>query len=382
MKDGPRTSPAEALLREAEDAASAGQWEISLARAETALHLGSVDHRGPSLRLRALEALSAAALVAQRPMEHTPLLKRESRSTTPPGRSTVNGVASLPESSPATPFPRGTVEQFVERAEALAPFPAIATQILAATDDDGASAHDLARWISSDPTIAASVLRLANSAQYHRSRHVETVREAVVLLGAREVRSLAVASVLMSSSAAVQVVNYQDYWRFALMVGFLAELQAVLSGKGREVAFTAGVVQDIGLIALDLVDPDGLRAVLQLAPAPGRRRLEERESSVFGFSSADLGMQLVARWGFPESLVRVVEKRHARLADLREQDQVVEYVVKARIFARSSGLSDGVEQSEAKRPPEEWTRPPLAEAIERVGGIDGLSTRIDELIAA
>jgi HD-like signal output (HDOD) protein len=371
---------AQTLLSQGESAADAHDWETAIARADTVLHLGSTDCRAPALRLRALEALSATALreatthASAGPGEVRSLLELRGLADQRGCGATGLGINANAE------YPRGTLEEVAARVTELAPLPVVASEVLTITNDDTASTDDLSKWISSDSALTASVLRLANSAYYGRSRHVETVREAVVLLGIREVRTIAMTSLLVDTLSNVATIDYKSYWRFSLTVGLLAEMQALVSGRGRELAFAAGVLHNIGMLALDIADSAGLREAATIDPAPGLRRFEDRERHVFGFTSADLGAQLAANWGFPESLTRAIALHHSRLSELAGTELTVEYVVKARVFARASGLSDGIESNVPRGLPDEWAGPTLNSAVDMVGGIEGITNRIDALL--
>ncbi len=87
-----------------------------------------------------------------------------------------------------------TLDQLVGEISELRPLPAVATSILQLTEHDRFSAHELASAIGADQALTAKLLRLANSAYYGFPRTIGSVRDAVVLLGFRTVRSTTLAS--------------------------------------------------------------------------------------------------------------------------------------------------------------------------------------------
>ena len=63
--------------------------------------------------------------------------------------------------------------------------PQTLVEVLRVTDDPQTSAYDLSRIILRDAPITTRLLRMANSAIYGRSGNVNTVHQAVMLLGFR-----------------------------------------------------------------------------------------------------------------------------------------------------------------------------------------------------
>ena len=59
-----------------------------------------------------------------------------------------------------------TIDELLQRVEALAPLPHVATRVIQATEEDTFSAYDLAAIIATDTALTAKVLRVANSPFY------------------------------------------------------------------------------------------------------------------------------------------------------------------------------------------------------------------------
>jgi HD-like signal output (HDOD) protein len=173
-----------------------------------------------------------------------------------------------------------------------------------------------------------------------------------VVLGAREVRALTLATCVMDGLGDSYVISSGEFWRFSVTVALLAELLARMDRVINGNAFTVGILHGIGLLALDLYWPDGLQEVLSIDD-PQLRRASDRERAVFGFTSAEVGAELALRWRLPRPIVQAIANQGVRLDELERTDRLSRYLVRARIFARFSGLSDGLERSQnhARRPP-------------------------------
>lgn len=256
----------------------------------------------------------------------------------------------------------------------LRPLPPVAARVLAIAESEHFSAHELAAAISSDPALTATVLHLANSAYYGFPRRISTVRDAVVLLGFRAIRSATLAACVVEALPGGRTVQHDAFWRFSLTVGLLAETLAKSSRCHADEAFTAGVLHNIGRLALDQARPEELRRCAVLARQAGIS-LADAERAVLGFTDADLGGALARRWNFPASLAQAVERHQQALDSLEDRDSLSGLVIRAREYARARGLTDGLEQPALAAPAVEWTVPPLATLLEQGGGLDGLSQR-------
>src|SRR5690606_15221629 len=131
----------------------------------------------------------------------------------------------------------------------LQPLPVVAVRVLEISEGEQFSAHELAQAISSDQALTAKLLRLSNSAYYGFPRRIGTVRDAVVLLGFRAVRSATLASCVIDTLPGGRVIDTMTAWRYSVVVGLLAEVLARASRRHQDEAFTAGVLHNIGRLA-------------------------------------------------------------------------------------------------------------------------------------
>lgn len=109
-------------------------------------------------------------------------------------------------------------------------------------DDDLTDAEDLARVAATDPALTARTLDVANSAFYQQRTVAATIRDAFVVLGSREVRSIVVASCLLGASPRTNAIIRNAFWRFSFVVGMLADIIARSRDSWTGEAFTAAVM--------------------------------------------------------------------------------------------------------------------------------------------
>ncbi len=278
-----------------------------------------------------------------------------------------------------SPEGRSRLRAVVNRTVELTPLKTAATRAIQMAEDEHSAAMDLATVISSDPALTAKLLRLANSAYYGYSRQISNVREAVILLGMRTVRSVAISSAIIDAFGGAQATEHFDpdlFWAHSVCVGLVAEAIARnMRGARPEDAFTAGVVHDIGKLAVMTCEP-------QLFDELNRMVVEDRvpygqaELRVLGFGHEHAGSRLAERWKFPISLVDAIANHHS--GTFTEDGRTLGDCVAAADFAcNRAGLAAGYDwvRDESRRS-DASLPPPYEEAISRIrGGIPALEEK-------
>jgi HD-like signal output (HDOD) protein len=284
--------------------------------------------------------------------------------------------------APAPDEHNDALEEVLLEVAELRALPAVAARVIEIAGGEKFSAHELAQAVASDQALTAKMLRLANSAYYGYPRKITTVRDAVVLLGFRAVRSAALASCVIDTLPG-QSSNIEGarFWQFSVTVGMLAEVMSTAHHRHMDEAFTAGVLHNIGRLALDQHRPRELMAVTTLA-VQKKISMPEAEKAVLGFTDAELGGALAAHWNFPEELVHAVAQHHLQPDMIEDGDSLAAFVARARIFVRASGLSDGLERRQRAEPDPEWRVPPLSKALHQVGGMPGVQQRVEAFVAS
>lgn len=193
----------------------------------------------------------------------------------------------------------------------LPPLAPAAGQLLSLLGRDTVDIVELERTICHEPTLAGRVLRLANSPFFGFSGRVGSLREACLLLGARTLTQMAMAAAVMQQMPVDDtLLEAKALWRHALVTGAIAKLLAGETGGDEEQAFAAGLMHDLGKLALASYFPAEYRQVLQHREVAGGL-LQEAEQAVLGFDHAAVGERLARKWHFPEALVLAVGYHHS-----------------------------------------------------------------------
>jgi putative nucleotidyltransferase with HDIG domain len=192
----------------------------------------------------------------------------------------------------------------------LPAIPAIAGKVMTIANDSNASAEDLRKIIEQDPTLAARVLKVANSSLYGFGRQIETLRHAVTLLGFRTVECLVMAASLRDTFkhfGLAEKLMWEHSTYTGVVAGKLASYKQIQ--VDRESGFTAGLLHDLGKIALSNVFRERYQRVVARTYNEGCAAIDaEREE--FGFDHAVLGARVAEKWNLPASLVNAIRYHH------------------------------------------------------------------------
>lgn len=204
-----------------------------------------------------------------------------------------------------------SVAQVLDKLGQLPVMPAVVQDVINSFDDPNLDVKDLAEKISHDQGLSSKVLRVANSSFYGLSRQVATIHDAVVVLGFGSIRSLVMAASFVHAfpHASPGLFDRKQFWHHSLCVAACARVLARCCRQNTEVAFTAGLLHDVGLLVLDDCLHDSFNAVLKRLGKDGGN-LYALEREMLGFDHAQIGAEMAKRWNFPASIQQVIQSYH------------------------------------------------------------------------
>ena len=208
------------------------------------------------------------------------------------------------------------VKQVISNINNLPTPPIVFQQIQKALSEEDASAAQVAAILQEDPAISAKVLRLTNSAFYGLPREIETVKQAVVIIGMEAVRNLVLsASVLDMFHGDSFDRQYQDhFWRHSLAVASASRLVAGKSDTNEPVdidaSFSAGLLHDIGKIIIACYLPDEFKQLVERRQTDTTTSDYDLEEMVFGYNHAQIGGFLGTQWKLPTKLQHAIVFHH------------------------------------------------------------------------
>ena len=194
--------------------------------------------------------------------------------------------------------------------------PGTAVRVLELCRQDDATIQSIADSIMSDPALSGRLLKYANSSIVGAGREVTSVREAVLLLGLRTVKVTALGFSLASPDFKPRCPEFdlEQFWSesFVTAVG-ARRIAGQYIRSDKEEAFTAGLLSQIGRLALAHGVPDEYRAVLQRVK--NGACVAEAEREVLGIDHPHFGAALLADWKIPDVLVQAVGQQQKALQD-------------------------------------------------------------------
>lgn len=193
--------------------------------------------------------------------------------------------------------------------------PSIVPKLLLILQDDEASVSEIAAVISHEPSLTSRILRVANSAYYGFSGQVSDLKKAVMLIGLRMVKSLALSIPIVHrfpTGSSTGFFSQTDLWIHSLAVGTLAQWLAQQRRHVRaETLFLAGTLHDIGKIVFSEYFGPSFEQALTSVQTGRCRYLFEAESEVFGMDHSQLTALILERWKFPSPIIEPIAFHHA-----------------------------------------------------------------------
>ncbi len=193
--------------------------------------------------------------------------------------------------------------------ESLPPFPAVALRALNVLAGTETSLRELCDVVRPDPVFSAEILRLANSPLVAFTKQVTNVLQASMLLGFQRLRRLVITVGLRSylDSASAQLLH--SCWRHSVACALIAEKTAKQSPVDRDLAYTGGILHDIGRVVLTSINPESYAALLARLP-DGPTEMLRREREVFGIDHCQAGSRLVLAWHLPDEFSAITLHHH------------------------------------------------------------------------
>ncbi len=204
------------------------------------------------------------------------------------------------------------LQQRLRSCRTLPSIPAVVLEVLDLCQRDDVAIQEVARVLARDPALAAKVLTVANSAWYGLRSQVTTLDRALALLGINATLSLALSFSFVRGLRGSGWVRFdhQAYWRRSAIAATAARVIGRYECDATpDELFLAGLLQDIGMLALNEAIPELYDPIV--AEAKGdHQKLMVLEREKLGADHAASGEWLLRNWNLPEKLQRAVAGSH------------------------------------------------------------------------
>lgn len=231
------------------------------------------------------------------------------------------------------------IKQVVSNIRNLPTPPVVFHQIQKVISDPNASAAHVAAILAEDPAMSVKVLKLTNSAFYGLAREVESVRQAVVIVGMEAIKNLVLsASVLdMFKGNQIDQEHQERFWRHSLATAFCCRLLArSIRDRGfvdPDAAFSAGLLHDVGKIVISCFLPDEYKRYITARKDNFTATDVRVELEALGYTHGHVGGFLALQWKLPEKLCEAIIHHHAP-SESQLRDPLVYMVCLADFIAK------------------------------------------------
>ena len=208
--------------------------------------------------------------------------------------------------------------QMLERAEIvvgavddLPTIPIVATKVLQLLDDPEVSIDEIADLMLTDLVMTARVMKLLNSPVYKPTQEISSLKRALVYLGLRHIRELALTtSVINAFDDRSGALELNSFWEHSFGVGMVSKIIAQKIGyRDLEKAYIAGILHDLGEVFLSTFLRDPFMEVLEhIKTHPVK--LVEAEEKLLGTTHCEIGLSMARKWNFPDSYCDVIAYHH------------------------------------------------------------------------
>lgn len=178
-------------------------------------------------------------------------------------------------------------------------------KLFSVLQEEESSIETIEQVISSDPAMAAKVIKLANSSFYrHADRHVG-IAQALRTIGLDMVKIIALSMAVMEAFGN-QTPSMKRLWSHSYAVAFIAGLMGSSKAE-KECLFTGGLLHDLGRMVLICKTPD---QYLPLCEFSGTWPDLALESDVFAVDHTKIGEMIARRWHFPPEVISLIRHHH------------------------------------------------------------------------
>jgi len=214
-----------------------------------------------------------------------------------------------------------TIEGLIKKAKNIPSLPQVTSKLLTVFDDANSQAKDVGRIIESDQSLAAQVLKQANSPFYGFPGRISTLQHAIVLMGFNAIKNLAIGSSVtrMKRTGASAILGSEQFWEHSLGVGVGAR------AIGKEIGYpcpeellAAGLLHDTGKLILSDSFPKEYEEVVKEAEERGEE-IYQPEKRVLGGSHDDVGGWFTKENRFPCVLKACVQYHHTPGSELSDE---------------------------------------------------------------
>jgi HD-like signal output (HDOD) protein len=198
---------------------------------------------------------------------------------------------------------KASFTDIVGRVNNVPSLPEVVTQVVRLINDPRSSADQIHDIMVKDQAMAAKILRIVNSVYYGLPDPVHSLEQAIVILGFKTIRSIAMSIAVLNLFQQQDAnFNMKSFWTYSAV---MAEISRLLAGKANlpdpEMAFIAGLLKDLGMLIFVQYAPEETKKIVAVARA-FRYDVQRAAHKVMATDHAEIGAWLCEQWELPKAL--------------------------------------------------------------------------------
>jgi putative nucleotidyltransferase with HDIG domain len=222
-------------------------------------------------------------------------------------------------------------KEIVKEINELPQFPENIVHLQQMIDDPESEITDISKNIAMDMSLTADLLKIVNSAQYMLSKKVDSITEAVKLVGLRGLKNL----LYSYGTQKVLKSGLKELWNHANKTAFYAYALAKSYIKKKDLlddVYIGGILHDIGKIIFFNAHPKLVGKIAELAKERAMNK-DIFEALSTGLNHAEIGALIAEKWNFPDDLVLSIRYHHDPKAAPPERWEAVATIYLANCMA-------------------------------------------------
>ncbi|HNX24242.1 MAG TPA: HDOD domain-containing protein [Spirochaetota bacterium] len=205
-------------------------------------------------------------------------------------------------------------EKILKDVESLPTFPENIIELQQLCNKRESSIEDISERISRDPALTADVIKLSNSAGFVPGKKITTIKEAVKIIGLKNLYFI------LTASTAKKILGnkykkFELIWEHCVRVAYYSRLISKIKNLGNmaDSAFITGLLHDIGKIVLLSTDEKIIHTISEITKNKQLRSSSILEEISIGISHAEIGGLIAEKWNFPDNLKIPITNHHSPL---------------------------------------------------------------------
>ncbi len=218
-------------------------------------------------------------------------------------------------------------ERILSDVDSLPTFPENILELQRLCNEKKATIDEISERISLDPALTADVIKLSNSAGFVPGKKIVTIKDAVKIIGLKNV------NLILTASATKKILEnkykkFEVIWDHCIKVAYYSRQIAKMVSLNNiaDSAFIAGLLHDIGKIVLLSADANVVNIISDITKNKQLRSSSILEEISVGVSHAEIGGLIAAKWNFPEDLSSAIRYHHSPL-NVENDNRQLAYVI-------------------------------------------------------